>query len=153
MDVEQGARLKSVIENLAVFRWLTIPQAARILKLCEQRRYRVGMTVYEEGSASEEMLILLSGHLRAINCSGTVLGEIHPGDTTGEMSLLTGRITRVATVIALENSHGFTIGRSELWAVLKSNDALRIKVLENMVDVLCQKIEGANHQVETYAKK
>ena len=98
------------------------------------------------------MLILLFGRLRAISSSGTILGEIQPGDTTGEMGLLTGR-KRVAIVQALELSRGFTIGRSDLWSLLKSDDTLRIKVLENMVGILCKRIEGANHQIETYAKK
>jgi len=152
MDQEQGARLKSVIENLDVFRHLTISQASRILKICKQTKYSVGQTVYQEGAESGEMLILLFGRLRAISSSGTILGEIQPGDTTGEMGLLTGR-KRVATVQALEPSRGFTIGRSDLWSVLKSDDTLRIKVLENMVGILCKRIEGANNQIETYAKK
>ncbi len=152
MDQEQGARLKSVIENLGVFRHLTISQASRILRICKQTKYSVGQTVYQEGAESGEMLILLSGKLRAINSEGTILGEIQPGGTTGEMGLLTGR-KRVATVQTLQPSRGFTIGRNDLLSVLKSDDTLRIKVLENMVDILCQRIEGANNQIETYAKK
>ena len=97
------------------------------------------------------MLIVLSGRLRAVNSSGTILGDILPGDTTGGMGLLTGN--RIATVMALEESNGFVIGRSDLWPLLKSNDVLRIKVLENMVDLLCQRIEAANDQIEIYARK
>ena len=68
------------------------------------------------------------------------------------MGALTGR-QRAATVVALEKSAGFNIKREDLDRVMKNNESLRIKILENMVGILCDRIEGANNQIETYAKK
>ena len=98
------------------------------------------------------MFLLLQGKLRAINESGDVLGDIFPGGTTGEMGALTGR-QRAATVVALESCASFKIQRDDLDRLMKSNEGLRIKILENMVGILCDRIEGANDQIENYAKK
>ena len=56
-------------------------------------------------------------------------------------------------MIAVEKSDGFTIGRNELKRLLKPNVSLRTRILENTVGILCAGIEGANDQIENYAKR
>ncbi len=152
MERDQAERIKSIIDQVGAFRYLTIGEAGQILKLCQPAGYRPNEMVYKKGDTSDGMFILLQGKLRAINESGDVLGDIHPGGTTGEMGALTGR-HRAATVVALEKSAGFKIQRDDLDRLMKSSESLRIKILENMVGILCDRIEGANDQIESYAKK
>lgn len=152
MEREQAERIKSIIDQVGAFRYLTIAEAGKILRLCQPQSYRNNEIVYKKGEASDGMFILLQGKLSAINDSGDVLGDIHPGGTTGEMGALTGR-HRAATVVALDKSVGFKIKREELERVMKNNESLRLKILENMVGILCDRIEGANDQIESYAKK
>ena len=144
--------LSRLSSRLGAFRYLTLGEAGLILRLCQPKSFRSKEIVYKKGDSSDGMFILLQGKLRAINESGDVWGDIFPGGTTGEMGALTGR-QRVATVVALESCAGFKIQRDDLDRLMKSNEGLRIKILENMVGILCDRIEGANDQIENYAKK
>ena len=152
MERDQAERIKSIIEQVGAFRHLTIGEAGMILRLCQPQSYRNNEIVYKKGDPSDGMFFLLQGKLRAINDSGDVLGDIHPGGTTGEMGALTGR-KRAATVVALDKSMGFQIKRVDLDRLMEIHESLRLKILENMVGILCDRVEGANDQIENYAKK
>ena len=152
MDRDQTQQLKSIIERVTVFRNLNITEARYLLKLCHPKAYRQNELIYRAGEPSTEMLILLQGKLKVVGGSGTVLGEILPGTTIGEMGVLTG-CPRSATIIALEKSAGFVIEKSPLERLLLSDQDIRVKVLENIVRILCERLIGANTQIENYAEK
>ncbi len=151
MDREQLQRMKSVIEKVRVFKRFTMTEAQRLLKLCQYKSFAASEVIYRMGEPSREMLVLIQGKLQAINESGTVLGEILPGTTTGEMGVLTGQ-PRSATIVAMEKSAGFVITKPDLDTLLRDED-IRLKVYENMVEMFCERLSGANVQIENYAKK
>ena len=152
MNAEQAQRVLSIIEKVQVFEGLTLMEAQRLLKLCHYQTYEPGQHVYEAEDSSNELLILLQGKLHVVGVSGTVLGEIAPGTSTGEMGVLTGR-HRSATVIAVERSAGFVIQKLELNALLRADQGMCIKIFRNMVSLLCERLEGANISIEGYARK
>lgn len=151
MDQTQAQRVRAVIEKVRVFRRFSVGEAQQLIKLCQYKSYGRNEIVYRAGDKSDEMLILLQGSLRVINESGTVLGTIQPGSTTGEMGVLTGE-PRSATILAIEESSGFVIRKQDLTRFLR-DDGVRLKVYENMVDILCERLSAANVQMETYARK
>ena len=152
MDREQIQRVKSIIEKVGVFKGFNMTEAQQLIKLCRPQSYKRGEVVYTAGEPSSEMLILLQGKLMATNASGTVLGDIQPRTTTGEMGVLTA-YPRSATIVAVEASAGFVIGKTQLDNLMRSVAAVRMKVLENMVKLLCERLMGANTQIESYAEK
>ena len=151
LEQEQAQRVRAVIEKVRVFRRLSVGEAAQLIKFCQLKSYGQNQMVYRAGDPSDEMLILLQGRLSVINESGTVLGYIEPGTTTGEMGVLTDQ-PRSATILATENSSGFVIKKNDLRKLLR-DDGLRLKVYENMVGILCERLASANLQMETYASK
>ncbi len=134
-----------------MFKRLTMSEAQRVLKFCEYRAYGQSELIYRIGEPGDEMLILVQGRLRATNESGATLGEVFPGSTTGEMGVFTGQ-ARSANIVALEKSAGFVIRRGDLETLLR-DQVLRLKIYENMVEILCERLMGANIQVENYAKQ
>ena len=88
----------------------------------------------------------------AVNTAGTTLGEILPGSTTGEMGVLTG-LPRSARVIVAEDAAGFVIKKSQLDALMRSDVDVRTKVLENIIELLCERVMGANTQIENFAEQ
>jgi CRP-like cAMP-binding protein len=151
LEREQAQRVKAIIEKVRVFRRFTIVEAQRMVKLCTYKNFSASELIYRIGEPSKEMLILLSGKLNVLNNEGTVLGEILPGTTTGEMGVLTGQ-PRSASILATEKSAGFVITKSDMDTFLR-DETVRLKVFENMVDLFCERLTGANLQIENYAKR
>ena len=152
MNHDQIHHVKSIIEKVNIFQGLSIMEARQLIKLCRPQNYAKGEIVYKFGTPSTEIFIVLQGKLVAINEEGTHLGEIWPGSTTGEMGALTG-YDRSATVIAEEDARGFAIVASHLKTLLRIDTELRAKILENMVRQLCERVMGANAQIENYAQQ
>ena len=148
---EQAQRVKAIIERVEVFRRLSLGEAQRLLKLCRYQTYGTNEMVYRVGDSSNEMLILLQGKLQVLTEDGTILGEILPGSVTGEMGVLTGE-PRSATILAAEAASGFVIRKSDLTTLMR-DDGIRLKVMENMVGILIERLRASNTQMETYARK
>jgi CRP-like cAMP-binding protein len=152
MNQDQLQTVKSSIEKVQVFRGFSVTEAQHLIKLCRPQSYAVDEVVYEVGKPSTEMFIVLQGKLVALNETGTILGDIFPGSTTGEMGVLTG-CPRSATVVATEDTRGFVIETAQLESLMRSDADIRMKVLENIVELLCDRVIGANAQIENYANK
>ncbi len=148
---EQAQRVKAIIEKVEVFKRLSIGEAQRLLKLCRYQTYSTNEMVYRAGDSSDEMLILLQGRLQVLTEDGTVLAGILPGSTTGEMGVLTGE-PRSATILAAEAASGFVLRKPDLDTLLR-DDGIRLKVMENMVGILIERLRSSNTQMETYAKR
>lgn len=145
-------QVSSIIQKVSVFKGFNLTEAQRLLKLCRPQKYRSSEVVFRTGDPSNLMFILLQGKLQAINDAGTVLGEILPGTTIGEMGVLTG-YPRSATVVSVADSGGFVIEAGALQRLLDSEVDIRTKVLQNIVRILAERLMGANRQIETYAEK
>lgn len=148
MDQENADKVRKIIEHVSIFRRMTMAEADAVLKICVVKTFAKGELTYREGTPSDEMLILLQGKLTATAESGTALGRIAPGTTTGEMGLLTNS-PRSANVVATDGGTGFVIKKAAFNRLLDANDRLKIKVYENLVDVLCHRLQDANIKIDT----
>jgi CRP-like cAMP-binding protein len=146
----QNSRVTAIIQKVSVFKGFNLTEAQRLLKLCKPVRYRKSEVLFQSGDASRQMYVLLQGKLNVVNETGTMLGEILPGTTIGEMGVLTGS-PRSATAVSVEDSGGFAIEGPALMRLLDSDDEIRTKVLWNVVRILADRLIGANRQIETYA--
>ena len=80
--------------------WVSLPQ---------------GEVLFEQGDPGDAAHILVSGRLQVVVRSDDterVVGEVRPGESVGEMAMLTGE-RRSASVIALRDSDLVTLDRSE----------------------------------------
>jgi CRP-like cAMP-binding protein len=152
MDHDHMHRVKSVIEKIQVFQGFNIVEVQRFIKLCRPKAYKKNEIVYECGSPSKDMFIVLQGKLVAMDEDGTRLNDIFPGSTTGEMGALTGN-DRSATVVTEEDARGLVIEASHLKTLMRVDSDIRIKVLENMVSQLCDRVMGASKKFGNYAQK
>ncbi len=98
------------------------------------------------------MLILLQGRLGVLGKGDAPLGDIHPGTSCGEMGLFTGH-TRSATILAAAKSAGFVIRKQDLDGILDSDLSTKVKILQNVVELLTSRLVGADVQIEGFAAK
>ena len=98
-----------------------------VLSLAHRRAFRRGEVVFHRGDTSDTIHLISKGRFDI--CIGTALGDVvalairGPGDTFGELALLTGE-ERTATVTALEQGETLVVRGSELRRLAKQYPAL-----------------------------
>ncbi len=152
MATSQAQTLLQIVSKLQIFKGLSPTEVARLLKVCASQTYQPSEIIYQVGDPSQEMFILLQGRLKAVGKTGTTLGEIQPGTCCGEMGVLTG-LPRSATVVATQKSVGFSVSKQNLNGVLKTDQGMHIKILQNVITLLSQRLGQADASIETYAGK
>lgn len=124
---------------------------ARLLRICKFRNFDVAEHIYTKGEPSNEMLILLKGSLRVVGGSGEELARLAPGMPIGEMGLFTGQ-PRSADVVASDRSTAIVLTGNELKALLAGAIDMHIKVLNNVIAILCQRVNDANRLSESQVR-
>lgn len=77
---------------------------------------------------------------------------IEPGMSTGEMGAFTGQ-PRSGNVTAAEESVGLVIDKHDLDNLMRENWRMEVKLLRNLVDVLCKRVIESGDHVEDYARR
>jgi NTE family protein/lysophospholipid hydrolase len=89
-----GAALEDGVE--AELEWTVLPS---------------GETLFPAGGAADSLYIVVTGRLAVLDVHGALVAEIGPGETVGEMALLTGA-PRSATVRAIRDSELVRLSRT-----------------------------------------
>lgn len=144
-------QLMKVVQKIDIFTGLTHTEALSLLRVSHYKTFKAGETIYAAGSASDEMLILLAGRLTVTSYSGDELAQIPPGGCTGEMGMFTG-YPRSANIVAETKAAGFTIPKAELITSLNANKDMLIKLLQNLVSLLSERLTTANLRLEEQAQ-
>ena len=156
MDRQQPERrqpsqsLSNIVGKLRMFQGLSPSESTIVLKACDYKAYEPKEVIYQAGDPGKEMLILLQGQLRVLGEAGTELGVIASGACCGEMGLFTGQ-PRSATIVSEGKSSGFVITRSQLDGALRMAPETHVKILQNIIAMISERLAGADMQIESYA--
>lgn len=118
---------------------LAAPFTGDLLELVsrgDQRRYRKGTLLIQEGDSGDTIFAILAGQLRAYSVNPAngreiTYGTYGPGEYLGEMSLDGG--PRSASVITLETTVCSVIGRSALQAFIAERPAFAFELLSKVI--------------------
>ena len=142
---QQQHKLLLVLRKISIFKGLELEHIQRLLRVGTSEIYSVGDSIYLTGEPSLEMMVLLQGRLVVTNQGGDVLGEILPGTSTGEMGVFTGQ-PRSANISAAERSVAVVLKKAALDSVLASNLTMHVRIMQNMVTLLSDRLNAANKQ-------
>jgi CRP/FNR family transcriptional regulator, cyclic AMP receptor protein len=111
------------------------PLLASLARRGEERRYRKGTLLIQEGDRGDTLYIILKGRLRAFTTGDKdrelTYGTYGPGDYLGEMSLDGG--PRSASVITLETSTCAVVARVTLEAFIAEHPAFAFELLGKVI--------------------
>ena len=141
--------LLETIKKIPMFLDLSPSQVREVLGLCQPRTIKAGEVVCARGKESNEMYILISGELGVIGEKDERLASLQPITTVGEMGIF-NRHRRSASVEALEESKVLVIGGMPLEALLRADGALRLRIYQNVVEILSSKIINDNVRTRDY---
>jgi CRP-like cAMP-binding protein len=113
-----------------------------------RRRLPKGAVAFWEGDATDDVMILVSGRMKASVASSdgreVILSILDPGDILGELSALDGA-PRSATVTTLESVDALVLPHSGFEALLRDRPGIAIEVLR----IVTQKLrESSERELE-----
>jgi Cyclic nucleotide-binding domain/Major Facilitator Superfamily len=107
-----------LLSGVSMFRPLQLTTLETLAGRMTAHRAKAGSDVIRQGEPGDTFYIVVSGRLAAL-IDGTVVGELGPADSFGEIALL--RATeRTATVRAIEDSDLVTLAREPFLAAVSS---------------------------------
>jgi len=144
MSNPAGDRIQRTIEK-----YFDIPAGAGgpLLDELEIRHLSGGEWLMKQGDAGDALYLLIRGRLQAWKESKGAgetpkfLGEIVPGDSVGEVSLLTGE-PRSASIQAIRDSLLVKIDRGSFEQLGRRHPALVLKLAANVASILQRSAAG-----------
>ncbi len=128
----------SVLTAVELFRGTSEADVQRIGRLCGERRYPAGSTIFERGDAADGVLIVKEGLVRLLSLSEkgaeTILHLFKPGDIFGELILAEEQ--RVFSAVAATEVLVTVISRKNFVEILTSVPT----VAGNFIRLLSQRL-------------
>ena len=116
------ASAQSALARVGVFQFLPRDVLASLAALAEERTFRPGAKLVEQGSVSLSMYALVQGRVRVERSLAdfphpVILAELGAGGVVGEMGVLDGE-PRSATVMAIEKTVALELSAATLAATV-----------------------------------
>jgi len=147
--MEKNKALLQTLKKIPIFKGLSPTHVQKILGLCEAKTFKEKETVCAQGSDSDEMFILISGELGVMGEDQVNIALLHPITTVGEMGMF-NRHKRSASVEAIKQSKVLVIERSPFEYLLRNEAEMRMRVYQNIVEILSSKIVNDNSRARDY---
>jgi len=147
----QQHQMMQIVQKIDTFKGLDASEAGPLIRMCRFQVWQLSQIIYQIGQPSTDMIILLHGELSVTSQSGEAIGRILPGTSTGEMGILTGQ-PRSANVTAAIESTGLIIHKDGLETLMAENWHVHVKILRNMLNLLCKRLTDADVLIENYAR-
>jgi NTE family protein len=124
---------------------LSDDEAAQVFDLFEVKDVPINTALYKEGDAADALYVVLEGRVE-VSRAGTVLGEVGPGASVGEMSLFAKANARSATVTCATHVTVLRIERERFKAALVARDVPAMMVA-NLAEQLADRLASVNKQL------
>ncbi len=131
-----------VLKQIPLFKHLSYVQLVAVLNVSEVRAYPSGTHIFQEGQMGEELYVVLDGQV-SIEKNGTELAALGSGSLFGEMAIM-DKAPRSALAVATEDTRLIEVGRSRLFALMRQEKDIAVKLLWCFVQVLNQRLRTTN---------
>ena len=121
---------------------LSYVQLVAVLNVSEVNAYTSGTHIFQEGQMGEELYVVLDGKV-SIEKNGTELAQLGAGALFGEMAIM-DKAPRSALAVATEDTRLIEVGRNRLFALMRQEKDIAVKLLWCFVQVLNQRLRTTN---------
>jgi len=136
------------MKNIEIFKYLSPEESERVLNDVTEVRLGTGETVFEAGSAGNEMYIIKSGRIKVYRVFDD--NEIAiAGAEFGEMSLI-DEYPRSASATALEDCILLALPRATFKQILERDPPVGVKLLLAVAEVFSKRMRKTDKLLETY---
>ena len=106
----------------------------RLAQIGKRRTYAAEETIVREGSTGTALYVVLSGKVR-VERGGAPVGELHPNDFFGELSLIEEE-PRSASVVAADESECLLFPAWEFRALLEEHPQIAVPIMRALIERL-----------------
>lgn len=138
-------RLLRAMDRLEICRALTQEQTSRLLGEFATEVLFAGTEIFAQGDAPDRMLLVLSGRA-SVTVDGRIVGRVGPGESLGEVSLLSAT-PRSATVVADDDMEVGILTKERLDALVRARPDIGSVVYRNLARGLGDKLRRADREV------
>lgn len=139
-------------KNIEIFKYLAGGESQQVLNSAVEVRLKSGETVFEAGSAGNEMYIIKSGRVkvyRVFDDNEITFAEFGPGDAFGEMTLI-DEYPRSASATALDDCVLLSLTRAAFKQIVEEYPPLGVKLLLAVAEVFSKRMRKTDKLLETY---
>ena len=126
---------KKTLSETAVFRDMPVEMLDEISRVVEDRVVPAHSLVFKRGDPGDSFWVILSGKVRVFRSDDQgveiTLSELGPGQSFGEVALLTGE-ARSASVEALEETQALVLTKAQFEQVLKSHPEVSLTFIKQL---------------------
>lgn len=145
-----GHRKVELLKRIRLFHPCDYQELVKLISITHVRSYLPGEVILAEDTLGEEFYILLSGTVEVLK-QNRVLLTLSAGAHFGEMGLVE-KMTRAATIKALEPTRVILMQRDDFYHLLESEPQLAVKMLKSFIAVLNQRLRVTSTEL-TEARK
>ena len=145
----------SVLNKITIFGGLTQKQLFGIFKLLKQVSYSKGELIFEQGSPSSHIYIILSGKVKIFVSEGEIsleLIQFKVGESFGETSMI-GIQSHSASAIALEDTELIVLSRESLLSIFETEKKLFGILILNIAREACRRLHKTDEVLLHYMHK
>jgi GNAT superfamily N-acetyltransferase len=137
-------RIDSAVRQVSLFGGLNSEQVHRLAGVCSTKTFAPGEHIFAEGENGKVMLVVLEGEA-AIYVAGKrqPVGRVGPGESLGEMSLLTGA-GHSATALASTAVEVATLSHHDLAELVRLRPDIGALIYKNLAVGLGQKLKRSD---------
>lgn len=136
-----GIKLNALRE-MPLFQHLTYVELVEVLNVSEVKRYEASSPIFAEGDVGECMYVVLEGQV-VIYKGDIELVRLGTGGHFGEMSIM-DKSTRSASAEAIMPSRVISVGRKQLFRLMRRDKEIAVKLLWCFVQVLNQRLRNTS---------
>lgn len=141
--MDKSKALIQSLKKIPILKGMSPTQVQKVFGICDAKSFAVGQTLCVKDADSDSTFVLIAGELGIMSENGSVLAALSPITTVGEMGMFT-RLKRTATVKAIQPSRVLVIGRTPFEMLLRNDQDMRLRVYQNVIEILADKIVGDN---------
>jgi serine/threonine protein phosphatase PrpC len=128
----------NVLKGMPIFCYLNYKELVRVLNNTQVRSYEHEDLIIEEGSAGEELFILLEGEVK-LHKAGAFITTLKQGDHFGEMALI-DQSPRSASAFAEGPTRLLILSRPDFYEIVRKERKLSVKLLWSFLQVLAKRL-------------
>jgi CRP-like cAMP-binding protein len=138
-----------LVQQVPLFSGFTPQELRQFLDASTVSTHRAGEVLWEVGSASNCLLVLLDGEVEMCTPQGTAVAGVRPISAIGETGFV-NRTPRTATARAVADSRLLRAGYYEFEALAERLPGLRAKLYRNVVRILADRLADAHDLIARY---
>jgi CRP-like cAMP-binding protein/GNAT superfamily N-acetyltransferase len=136
-------QIAHVAQAMPLFHGLNDEQIKRLASVCALSRFAAGEILFNEGSTSDRLYIVIDGTVDiTIDSTGNLVGSVGSGDCLGELSLLAAA-PHSATATAQTQVEAAVLERQDLTDLIRLRPDIGLHLYKNLAIGLGEKLKRA----------